>query len=146
MTRENPTIQRDARIRAMRRLVSSRRGVTLIEVMIVIAILVTLMGALGFALSRAAAGAKVSQTELTLRQIESEVMLYSVRKKGVPEGSDGLASIYGKDEVPKDGWGNDFIYVTPGPDGKDYDVISYGADGTEGGAGNDADLKLSELN
>jgi general secretion pathway protein G len=140
------TIQRrDARIRAMRRLVSSRRGVTLIEVMIVIAILVTLMGALGFALSRAAAGAKVSQTELTLRQIESEVMLYSVRKKKVPEGSDGLKEIYGGDEVPTDGWGNTFIYMTPGPDGKDYDVISYGADGTEGGTGNDADLKLSEL-
>lgn len=138
--------RRDARLRAMRRLVSSRRGVTLIEVMIVIAILVTLMGALGFALSRAAAGAKVSQTELTLRQIESEVMLYSVRKKKAPEGSDGLREIYGGDEVPTDGWGNAFIYVTPGPDGKDYDVISYGADGTEGGTGNDADLKLSELN
>ena len=146
MNHAHERIQREARIRAMRRLVSSRRGVTLIEVMIVIAILVTLMGALGFALSRAAAGAKVSQTELTLRQVESEVMLYSVRKKGVPGGADGLKEIYGADDVPKDGWGRDLIYTSPGPDGREYDVISYGADGVEGGSGNDADLKLSELN
>ncbi|MCO4747864.1 MAG: type II secretion system protein GspG [Proteobacteria bacterium] len=145
MSRTTTQIERDARYRALRKVVSSRRGVTLIEVMIVIAILVTLMGALGFALSRAAAGAKVSTTELTLRQIESEVMLYTVRKKSAPTGGDGLKTIYGADDVPKDGWGNEFIYVTPGPDGAAYDVISYGADGVEGGSGNDEDLKISGL-
>ena len=146
MSRTTPQLPRTTRYRAMRELVSSRRGVTLIEVMIVIAILVTLMGSLGFALARAAANAKVSQTELTLRQVESELMLYTVRKKGPPSGSDGLKTVYGGDKVPSDAWGNALIYVTPGPDGRKYDVISYGADGTEGGSGNDADLKISELN
>jgi general secretion pathway protein G len=43
-------------------------------------------------------------------------------------------------EVPKDAWGNDFIYVAYPETGKPYVIISNGADGQEGGEDNDADL------
>ncbi len=42
--------------------------------------------------------------------------------------------------LPKDGWGNDFIYNCPGADNMPFDIISYGADKTAGGEGYNADL------
>lgn len=41
--------------------------------------------------------------------------------------------------IPKDPWGNEYVYVYPGENG-DYDIISYGADGAEGGDGENADV------
>ncbi|MDH3383454.1 MAG: type II secretion system protein GspG, partial [Deltaproteobacteria bacterium] len=43
------------------------------------------------------------------------------------------------DRVPKDPWGNVYVYVSPGTQG-DYDISSYGADGVAGGEGEDADI------
>jgi general secretion pathway protein G len=43
--------------------------------------------------------------------------------------------------IPKDPWGNDYQYISPGTEGP-YDLYSYGADGQEGGEGNDADLSV----
>ena len=41
---------------------------------------------------------------------------------------------------PKDSWKNDIQYVVPGKDGHPFDLYSFGADGKEGGEGNDADI------
>ena len=49
-----------------------------------------------------------------------------------------------KKEIPKDPWGRDYVYRAPGEHGNDYEIISYGADGKEGGEGEDADLKSWE--
>ena len=43
-------------------------------------------------------------------------------------------------EVPDDPWGRPYAYVVPGPGGKPFDVVCYGADGEAGGEGFDADL------
>ncbi|MEE9258826.1 MAG: type II secretion system protein GspG, partial [Nitrospinaceae bacterium] len=58
-----------------------------------------------------------------------------------PTTDDGLAAIasYLKKEVPKDPWGNPYIYRSPGEHG-DYDLLSYGADDAEGGEGTDLDI------
>jgi general secretion pathway protein G len=53
--------------------------------------------------------------------------------------------VFGDEPAPKDAWGNDFVYVSPGPDGKDYDLISYGRDGVQGGTGNNADISLADM-
>ena len=42
--------------------------------------------------------------------------------------------------VPKDAWGNDFVYVMYSEDYRQYAIVSYGTDGKEGGEGYDADL------
>lgn len=44
-------------------------------------------------------------------------------------------------EVPKDGWGHDFVYQTIGAKGESYGLFSYGADGKEGGTGPDAEIR-----
>ncbi len=48
-------------------------------------------------------------------------------------------------KVPKDEWGKDFIYYSPGIAGHEYEIISLGSDKQEGGEGYKADLKSYEL-
>ena len=49
-----------------------------------------------------------------------------------------------KGRVPKDPWGNDYVYLSPGSQG-DYDIISYGADGEQGGDGKDKDISNQDI-
>ena len=47
--------------------------------------------------------------------------------------------------VPLDPWGNPYIYISPGIHSKEYDIISFGKDGLEGGEGDNADIRSWEL-
>jgi general secretion pathway protein G len=44
-----------------------------------------------------------------------------------------------KSELPKDPWGRPYVYRSPGQHG-DYDLLSYGPDGVEGGEGENSDI------
>lgn len=46
-----------------------------------------------------------------------------------------------KKEIPKDPWGREYLYNSPGSHGNDYEILCYGADGREGGEGVNADIK-----
>jgi len=48
-------------------------------------------------------------------------------------------------EVPKDPWGNPYYYVSPGPEGRDYVITSYGSDGEPGGTGKNADITSADI-
>lgn len=122
---------------AMRRM---RRGMTLMEIMIVIAIILLLMGALTFGLAGIFGDAQRSTAELSISRINEKVKIYQVKKKKLPES---ITELYAGEAEPKDPWGNPFKMKKGGKGG--YDIISMGADGKEGGAGGDADVKLSEL-
>ncbi|MCB9665913.1 MAG: type II secretion system protein GspG [Alphaproteobacteria bacterium] len=115
----------------------ARRGMTLMEVMIVIAIILLLMGVLTFGLASMFGEAQGDAAGLMIQRIDQKVKIYKVKKRKLP---DSLDEVYRGEEVPKDPWGNSFVYRKSG--GKDgYDIISYGADGKEGG---DDDVKLSD--
>ncbi|MGC8833058.1 MAG: type II secretion system major pseudopilin GspG, partial [Armatimonadota bacterium] len=47
---------------------------------------------------------------------------------------------YLKKGIPKDPWGNDYVYVSPGEHNTDFDIVSYGKDGQPGGTGENADI------
>lgn len=121
-----------------------RRGMSLVEVMVVIAIILTLMSILAIGVWAIYGDSQVQTTILTMGKVNERVEIYMLRKKKAPSTSDGLASVFNGEEVPRDSWGNEFVYVSPGPNGQPYDLISYGSDGTEGGTGNAADIKWSE--
>lgn len=123
----------------------SRRGMSLVEVMVVIAIILTLMSIIGIGAMTVFANSRVDTTWLTMSEVDKRIELYSL-KKGPPSTSGGLKTVFGSDRIPPDSWGNEFVYVSPGPNGAAFDLISYGSDGTEGGTGNAADLKWSERN
>jgi general secretion pathway protein G len=120
-----------------------RRGMSLVEVMVVIAIILTLMSILAVGVFSIFNDAKVDTTRLQMMKVAERVDVYMLRKKKPPATGDGLATVYGNEPIPVDSWGNAFVYVSPGPNGKPYDLISLGADGAEGGEGNDADILLS---
>lgn len=116
-----------------------RRGMTLMEIMIVIAIILLLMGALTFGLAGIFTDAQRSTAELSISRINEKVKIYQVKKKKLPES---IAELYSGESEPKDPWGNSFHFKKGGKNG--YDIICTGADGKEGGSGKDEDIKLSD--
>ena len=121
-------------IRTLRR--SSRRGMTLVEIMIVIVIIGILM--------------KVGAGATAPGQIEQALTIYAAKNKGkYPSTSEGLNSVmkYLKNEdALLDQWGNEFQYFAPASDGKNpYEIVSLGADGQEGGTDANEDIKSTAL-
>jgi general secretion pathway protein G len=100
---------------------------------------------------------------MDMRAVESALKLYKLDNGFYPTTEQGLRALMTKSEskpsprnfraggyldaseVPQDPWGHEFIYRSPGDSGRDYEIISLGADGTEGGTGVSADIKNWEL-
>lgn len=82
--------------------------------------------------------------KVQISRLQSMVMVFSARNGRAPTTAEGLAAALAPDDVPLDQWGNPFQYVTPGPDGRAYNIFSFGADGMAGGVGAAADIYLAE--
>ena len=128
----------------------SQRGLTLVEIMVVIAILGTLMAIVGVNVVNQMQQANVDTTGLQMKQIEQNLAMYAAKHKGkFPSTSEGLeaaAKYFPDNTVPKDAWGNDFQYYSPGTTGDHaFEIVSLGRDGAEGGEDFDADIKSWEL-
>jgi general secretion pathway protein G len=137
--------------------INSRGGFTLIEIMVVIVILAMLAALVGPKLMGRTDDAKVKTTGIQLKGLESALKLYKLDNGSYPSTEQGLGALVTKPTVgvipknykdggyleskavPKDAWGNDFLYVSPGEHG-DYDLFSYGSDGAKGGEGKNADI------
>ncbi len=122
-----------------------RKGMSLVEIMVVIAIILTLMSVIGFGVLTVFDNSKVDTTKMTINGLAQQVKIFEVRNNKPPGAGEGLAAVFTDEEVPMDSWGNKFIYVSPGPNNLSFDIISHGKDGKEGGTGNNADIKMSEM-
>ncbi len=135
---------RNAALRAYAR---SRSGMTLVEIMVVITIIITLMSVLAVVVLGRLDEANADMTKIRIGQIEQALQMYAVKHKGkYPSTSQGLesASKYmpTPGEVPTDSWGGEFQYYSPGSHGSsDYEIVSLGKDGKEGGEDADADIQ-----
>ena len=116
-------------------------GFTLIEllvVMVIIGLLAALVVPKFFGhVDKAMQQDAQAQIELLGQALD----LYRLENHKYPNTDEGLKAIssYLKKEIPKDPWGNGYIYSSPGEHG-DYDLISYGADKVEGGEENNRDI------
>lgn len=117
-----------------------RRGMTLMEVMIVIAIILLLMSVLTFGLAGMFGEAQGDAARLQIQRIDERVRLFKVKKRKTPTD---LREVFKDEPLPVDPWGNEYV-LRAGSGNRDYDIISFGADGREGGTGKDADIKLSD--
>lgn len=135
--------QDEVRRQAARRLLRSRRGMSLVEIMVVIAIITTLMSIVGYGVMQVWQNSRVDTTILQMGEVNKRIELYAL-KHGAPSSGEGLAAVYGDEDTPTDAWGHPFVYTTPGPNGMDYELTSRGKDGSEGGTGLNADIKWSE--
>ena len=137
-----PLSRKSARRRAGGR---RRRGMSLVEVMVVIAIILTLMSIIAIGVFGIFGDSQVDTTKITMTRVAERIDIYQLRKKKAPNTNDGLAAVFGNEPVPKDSWNNDFVYMSPGPNGETYDLVSFGSDGQEGGTGNAEDIRWTEM-
>jgi len=133
----------------------SRYGFTMVELMAVLIIL----GLLATVVVRNFMGqtdkARVTTTKTSLKSLHFAVNQFKMDTGRFPTEEEGLTALVEQPsdvenwepggylettEIPKDGWGRDFIYELYPESGKPFVIKSYGADGEEGGEGYDADL------
>jgi general secretion pathway protein G len=131
---------------------SSKKGFTLVEilvVMVIIGLIASLVGPRLFPkLGKGKQSAAKAQIELLgqgLDQFRLDVGRYPTTQEGLnalmvnPGGIDQWEGPYLKKELPKDPWERPYIYQCPGTHGE-YDLFSYGRDGALGGEGEDKDV------
>ena len=116
-----------------------RRGISLVEVMVVIAIVLTIMSIMAAGVMQIYRQSQLSTTELIMGQIAERVNLHMIRHREVPKS---LAEIYLGEPVPRDSWGTDFVFEPDPPRG--WVLVSLGADGKEGGTNLAADIRYSD--
>jgi general secretion pathway protein G len=121
-----------------------RRGFTLVEIILVVAIIMTLVGLVGPRLASKAKSAKKNATKIEIHNVKTALGNFEVNVGRFPSTAEGLAALVERpsevaesqwegpymDTIPKDSWGNAFRYVQPSEKkNKDYDLISGGPDG-----------------
>jgi general secretion pathway protein G len=130
-----------------------QRGFTLIELLVVLVILGLLAGLAGPKVISKLGGAKSDSAGLQISEFEASLDLFKLETGRYPTSQEGLQALVQapsglngwngpylkKKAVPKDPWGNEYHYVSPGQHGL-YDLSSLGADNREGGDGENKDL------
>ena len=127
-------------------------GFTLIELLIVMVIIGLLAAFIVPKLIGRVGESKLTAAKAQIELLSTAIEVYKLDTGKYPSKVTGLQSLNSKpgdvqnwkgpymkkNKVPKDPWGTEYIYKFPGEHG-DYDLFSYGADGTEGGSGENAD-------
>ncbi|MBF0275955.1 MAG: type II secretion system major pseudopilin GspG [Nitrospinae bacterium] len=129
------------KIKYLLKKINNQKGFSLIELMVVMVILGMLAALVGPKLFGQVDKARQKDAAAQIGLLGEALDIYRLEKHKYPTTDEGLEAIksYTKKEIPKDPWGNSFIYVSPGEHG-DYDLYSLGADGEEGGEGINQDI------
>lgn len=131
-----------------------RHSFSLIEIVVVIVILVMLASIAAPLYTRHISRAKVSTAKTQIKMLEQALLDLKLDVGAYPDASEGLEALVANTSqnekwtgpylkppvIPKDPWGNEYIYTIPSEHGNDFDLSSYGADGQPGGEGEDADI------
>jgi general secretion pathway protein G len=139
---------------------SKSRGFTLIEIMVVVVIMGILAALVVPKLMGRADDARIIAAKQDISTIMQALKLYKLDNQRYPTTEQGLQALVQKptagpaangwktggyiDKLPKDPWGGQYQYLSPGVKGE-VDVFSFGADGQAGGSGNDADVGSWDL-
>jgi len=141
---------------ASRRSHSTRRGFTLVELVVVMIILAILAGVIVPRLYGRAEQGRRARAIADIKNLETTLDLYAADNGRFPTTDQGLQALrelptippearnwngpYLKKPIPLDPWGHEYDYTSPGTYNEDFDLVSYGQDGREGGEGADADI------
>jgi general secretion pathway protein G len=122
---------------------SRENGFTLVELMVVIVIIGLLATVVVINVLPAQDTARMRKAEADIATLEQGIEMYRLNRMNYPSSGDGLQALVSEGfikRLPDDPWGNPYRYAAPGRDGQPFDVYTYGADGREGGEGDDADI------
>ena len=134
------------------------QGFTLVEMLVVIAIIGLIMGLIGPRVLNYLSESKVKAAKIQVQSFASALDLFNLDAGRYPSTSEGLDALVHRTpgvaawngpylkggNVPMDPWNHAYIYRAPGEHGA-FDIISLGADGQEGGSGVAADISLDTI-
>ena len=128
-------------------------GFTLVELLVVLAILGMILGLVGPRVMKHLGGAKSDTAKLQIEDFGGALDLFYLANDRYPLSQEGLEALaqkpagldnwngpyLKKKKIPMDPWGNAYHYQSPGENGA-YDLYSYGADNVPGGEDNNRDV------
>jgi general secretion pathway protein G len=131
----------------------AERGYTLVEILVVITIIGLIVALVGPRVLNYLGESKVKTAKIQIQSFASALDLFYLDTGRYPLSSEGLSALVQRSgglttwngpylkggNVPNDPWGKAYAYRSPGEHGP-YDIISFGADGQEGGTGTAADI------
>jgi len=133
----------------------TRKGFTMIELMAVLIILGLLFTLVATRVADQIDKARVTTTKANLKSLHTAINQFKMDTGRFPTEDEGLNALIEQPsdvidyppggylettEVTQDGWGQEFYYELDPESGKPFVIISWGADGEEGGEGYDGDL------
>ena len=132
-----------------RRIARRQGGFTILEIVIVFILLAGIMAFVGPKIFEQMGKAKSSEAKIRIQHLAGQIEMYKLEVGKLPAnlqelvkqpgGVDRWNGPYAKEADLKDAWGNDYRYTVPGQ-GKAYEIRSLGADGKDGGEGEDRDV------
>lgn len=144
-------------LKCIKKCFSGNAGFTLIEILVASMILLILISVTGFLVSKNVGKARHTSAKNQIRIFSMAVNSYFLDCGVYPSTEQGLDALVEKPtlepvpdawdgpyldkiEIPPDSWGNHFEYANPGPQGLPFGIRSFGADGREGGEGQNKDI------
>ncbi len=136
----------------------NNKGFTLLEIIVVVFILSLLAAIVAPQIMGRTDDARITKAKVEIKNLETALKLFKLDNGFYPGTEQGLAALIERPatgqipqkyreggyleqkKIPLDPWGSPYLYISPGIYG-DFDIISYGADGKEGGEGKNADIK-----
>ena len=139
------------------RLASDRAGFTLVEMLVVLTIIALILGLVGPRVLNYLGESRTKTAKLQIESFGSALDLFYLDAGRYPTTSEGLTALVQRPtgtevwngpyvkggKVPSDPWGNPYQYRSP-VESAPYEIVSYGADGHEGGSGTAADISNVE--
>lgn len=135
-----------------------KSGFTLIELLVVLVILGILVSVISPKIMQKPQQARCIKAQVDIQNLEAALKMFKLDNGFYPSTEQGLNALVEKpsvgripqhwaeegylekNKIPSDPWSNPYVYICPGIHNKDFDIISLGADGEEGGEGFDADI------
>src|ERR1700692_4171859 len=135
-----------------------QQGFTLADMLVVITIIGLIMGLIGPRVLNYLSESKVKAAKIQLQSFGGALDLFYLDAGRFPSTAEGLTALVRQTpgvaawngpylkggNIPNDPWNNGYVYRSPGEHGP-YEILSYGADGQEGGSGVAADISLENL-
>lgn len=132
------------------------RGFSLIEIMVVIVIMGLLLSYVAPKVFQNVEKAQLQKVQADFSSIKTALSSYRLDNYIYPTSDQGLEALVTKpqiapeprgwrsegylDKVPRDPWQREYLYLSPGENGRPFEIYTLGADGVRGGSGQDADI------
>jgi len=136
--------------------IKTDEGFTFIETIVTVSIIVILSAVVGFSALKYVERARNASCRNQMEVFRLSLQSYYLDCGQYPTEAHGLSALWEKPiiapipdrwdgpytdrKIPKDPWGNDYVYRNPGENGLPFSIMSYGADGRSGGDGLNADI------